>query len=245
MAREYIAYVDESGDTGLKNIDKNRPGFAVAVALYPKPEYCGSELGAFADLKFSLFGHDAVIFHSYAIRQKSGPFIKIKHEPDFEKRLLKNLNEFFQKSRAILILAVVNKQKHVEKYKYPEDPYNLGIKFCLERVHDELSSRGAAGARTHIVFESRGPKEDAIMRGWCEAICAGANYRGKKFNFDFAFADKRQNMTGLQVADLAAFTAARYAESLNEDRKDWQAIRHLIRKDATGVILGHGLKVFP
>lgn len=84
------------------------------------------------------------------------------------------------------------------------------------------------------------------MQSWCEAICAGANYRGKKFNFDFAFADKKQNMTGLQVADLTEFTAARYTESLNEERKDWQAIKHLIRKDAGGgTVLGYGLKVFP
>lgn len=245
MTAEYIAYIDESGDTGLVNIDDERPGFAVAVALYPRGDYCAHELSLFTDLKFRLFGHDAVIFHSYAMRQRAGPFIRIKHEPEFEAEIFERLTFFFKNSRATLVMAVVNKRKHVEKYKYPDDPYHLGIKFCLERVHDELALRGAADAKTHLVFESRGKKEDAIMRQWCEAICAGANYRGKKFNFAFAFADKKQNMTGLQVADLAAFTAARYAESLNEERKDWQAIKHLIRKDASGAVLGYGLKVFP
>lgn len=245
MSVEYIAYIDESGDPGLRNIDDQRPGFAVAVALYEKGDYCAHELSLFTDMKFRQFGHDAIIFHSYAMRQRAGPFIRIKHEPEFQAEIYERLGFFFANSRATLILAVVNKRKHVDKYKYPDDPYNLAIKFCLERVHDELTARGASGSRTHLIFESRGKKEDAIMRGWCEAICAGANYRSKRYNFDFAFADKRQNMTGLQVADLAAFTAARYAESLNEERKDWKAIRHLIRKDGRGEILGCGLKTFP
>lgn len=192
MADDYIAYIDESGDAGLRNINQERPGFAVSVALYSKSDYCQHELPLFTEMKFGLFGHDAVVIHSYAIRQRLGPFIKIKHEPAFEQQLVEALSKFFSQSKATLILSVVNNQKHIEKYKYPDDPYNLGIKFCLERVYDELVARKAASSVTHCIFESRGKKEDAIMRAWCEAICAGANYRGKRFNFRFAFADKQQ-----------------------------------------------------
>jgi hypothetical protein len=77
-----------------------------------------------------------------------------------------------------------------------------------------------------------------------DKVCAGDNYRNRCFHFKAEFRPKTDNIAGHQYADLASYTACRYAESRNEDRKDWQAIKGKLRtKD--GVFLGVGLKIFP
>jgi len=36
---DYVVYVDESGDHGLKNIDENYPVFVLAFCIFKKQDY--------------------------------------------------------------------------------------------------------------------------------------------------------------------------------------------------------------
>ena len=55
-----------------------------------------------------------------------------------------------------------------------------------------------------MIVECRGRKEDAELELEFRRICDGNNATNKNLPFDVVFADKKTNLTGLQVADLVA-----------------------------------------
>lgn len=55
---EYIVYVDESGDHGLKTIDPNYPVFVLAFCIFKTLDYVKTAVPLLQDFKFKHFGHD-------------------------------------------------------------------------------------------------------------------------------------------------------------------------------------------
>jgi hypothetical protein len=71
--------------------------------------------------------------------------------------------------------------------------------FLAEKKQDHLL--------THWVVECRGKKEDAELELEFRRICDGentGNAGNRHLPFDIVFADKKTNLTGLQLADLVA-----------------------------------------
>ncbi len=66
---EYIVYVDESGDHGLKNINRHFPVFALSFCLVRKDEYLEKIVPDIQELKFKYWGHDMVVLHEMEIRK--------------------------------------------------------------------------------------------------------------------------------------------------------------------------------
>lgn len=71
---DYIVFVDESGDHGMDSIDDGYPLFVLSCCLISKRDYMSTVVPAMQQLKFSMFGHDAVILHEREIRKDLGPF---------------------------------------------------------------------------------------------------------------------------------------------------------------------------
>ena len=55
-----------------------------------------------------------------------------------------------------------------------------------------------------MVVECRGKKEDAELELEFRRICDGDNQGNRQLPFSIVFADKKTNLTGLQLADLVA-----------------------------------------
>jgi hypothetical protein len=68
--------------------------------------------------------------------------------------------------------------------------------FLAEKMQDHL--------QTHVVVECRGKKEDAELELEFRRICDGENPGNRQLPFNIIFADKKTNLTGLQLADLVA-----------------------------------------
>ena len=234
----YLAFVDESGTPGLDGINPASPHFTLTAALYQQDDYLLKELPQFAGLKHRFFGHEGVILRSYDIRKKEGPF-SICKEPFREDQFRTALSEAFLASPAMLIAAVIDKAKHRKRYITPTDPYDLAMSFIVERIYREIQSP------CRFIFESRGKKEDRIVEGWFRQIVAGDNIFGCGLPFQILFSRKKDNVLGIQVADLACWPIIHYVKNGENVRPDWLAVRSRIRSRANGAIAGYGLKSFP
>lgn len=245
MAREsdYIVYVDESGDHSLDSIDREYPVFVLAFCIFQKEAYRLQASPALQGLKFRHFGHDMVVLHEREIRKASGPFSFLV---DAERRasFMQDLNSLIDDTPFTLVATVILKEKLREQYAEPRNPYHTALGYSLERVHSFLKAQGQQDRTTHIIFESRGRREDEELGAEFRRVCDGANYRGERLNLEMTIADKKTNSCGLQLADLVARPIGR--KLLNEGQPN--RAFDLLRKKfycAGDRIQGLGLKVFP
>ena len=234
----WIAYIDESGDHGLSKIDPTSPHFALTAAVYQREDYFNKEIPSFGRFKVAYWGHEGVIFHAYDIKKRMGPFAFCKNKSS-EESFRSDLCGLVRRSPAKLICAVIDKAKHNQQYTTPSNPYFLAVQFVLERI------AMMSGGRALVVFESRGKSEDKIVAEWCRRVAEGENYKRDKYTFTVKFARKRDNVAGLQLADLACQPIIHYVQNPQTERADWQAIKSRMRSDWLGRIEGRGLKIFP
>jgi hypothetical protein len=194
-------------------------------------------------VKYSFFGNECVVMHGHKIRKKSLPFTILQDEAVFSE-FMDAISWCFAQLDGCLVIAAVDKLRHKAQYVRPDDPFYLSLKFLLERLHDHWRPHLSPSRRLLCVFEQRGAAEDKVTLGMFTKICAGDNYRQRQFHFDADFRPKSNNVAGHQYADLAAYSACRYVETRNEERKDWLAIKGKLRT-VGDEYLGHGLKIFP
>ena len=240
---DYIVYVDESGDHGLVSIDPQYPIFVLAFCIFLKEDYRLRASPAVQELKFRHFGHDMVVLHERDIRKAFGHFSFLV---DTERRaiFLEDLNRLVDEAPFTLIASVIMKEKLRSQYVHPKNPYHIALAYGLERVHSFLRTQGQHDRTTHLVFESRGKKEDEELELEFRRVCDGANYRRERLNLQITMADKRTNCCGLQLADLVARPIGR---KLLKDGQPNRAFDLINRKFycTGGQVLGRGLKVFP
>jgi hypothetical protein len=96
-----------------------------------------------------------VCFHSTDIRNKNAPFFGINHS-NFQDEISELMNCLPTK----VISCFFNKEAHCRKYIYPDHPYDLAMKFLLERYCGKLNDTNKKGA---IIIEGRGKPEDKAM----------------------------------------------------------------------------------
>lgn len=206
----YIIYVDESGDHGLDNIDSNYPVFVLSFCCFTIDEYINIAVPTLQKLKFKYFGHDQIILHEHHIRKQEGSFSFLRKDKELRKTFLEDISTLIQECPFSVISVVIDKSKLRSLYSQPYNPYNLSLRFGLERLIYFLSSMGEAGKRIHLIFEKRGKNEDQQLELEFRRICEGNEQFGyKKIAFDeirfrLFFADKKSNSCGLQIADLTA-----------------------------------------
>ena len=150
----YTAFIDESGDHGMQNIDPEPPMFALTAVVYRDGDYL-AKIENVGRSKLKFWPHEGAVFHAYEIKKKLGHF-SICTDRAVQERLREELCDMFKRSRAKVIAAVINKARHAAQYVDPIDPYQLTVQFVLERIFM------MTGAGTKIVFEilGKGRKSD-------------------------------------------------------------------------------------
>ena len=241
---EYVVYVDESGDNGLKRINPQNPIFVLAFCIFDKVQYRQVVVPEVQALKFDFWGHDAVVLRSYDIRNQRNDF-RILNDQALRTTFLERINVVINAMPVTIVAAVIDKRALVQQYAYPADPYSISLAFCMERLQMFLMERGQAAATTHLLVECRGEKEDKDLELAFRRICDGANFVGRMPNLDIRFMDKKHNSTGLQVADLVAYPIARHAINAAQDNRAHEVVERKFRRGADGSVAGYGLKTFP
>lgn len=234
----YVAFIDESGDHGLRNIDPASRMFALTAAVYLQDDYLQTDLPTIARMKHRFWSHEGAILRSYDINKKQG-FFSFCTDEQKRLELYDAISALFHNSTMKLISAVIDKERFAAQYVDPDNAYRLAVKFVLERIFM------MAGAGATLVFESRGRREDADVRGWCNEISGGENYLQRDLGCNIHFAKKAWNVAGLQMADLACQPIIHFVGNPGTQRPDWLAVKPRIRADGRGEIKGWGLKVFP
>lgn len=241
---DYIVYADESGDHSLTSIDPQFPVFVLAFCVVRKSRYIDSIVPAFQRLKFGFWGHDGVVLHGHEIRKEQGDF-RILRVPETRAAFLVQLSGVIETADFMIIAAVIDKERHVEKYSEPADPYEIALVFRMERLQRYLINNGQAGRMTHIQVECRGKAEDAKLELEFRRICDGKNVIGKMSNLDLRFIDKKHNSTGLQLADLVAHPVGRHAINPDQSNRAYDILKPKFRRGPAGRVEGFGLKIFP
>ena len=245
---DYIVFVDESGDHGMSSIDPAFPLFVLSCCLISKRDYADVIVPAMQRIKFATFGHDTTVLHEREIRRDLGPF-SVLRDPEKKQAFLEVLTDALAISPMKIFAAVIDKRRLLDRER-GENPYEVSLRFCLERIYYTLRrqgqvAQGHAALTTHVVCESRGRNEDRSLELAFRRICAGGNYPRAEMPFEPVICDKRNNSIGLQLADLVARPIGLSQLHPGQPNRAWDVIREKLDHDADGRYLGYGLKCFP
>ncbi|MCV3767212.1 DUF3800 domain-containing protein [Rhizobium sp. TRM95796] len=200
---EYIFYADESGDHSLTAIDRGFPIFVLSICGFRISDYCKKVVPAFQQLKFRYFGHDMVVLHERDIRKQTGDFTFLADMAARERFLL-DLTEVIRAAQFKIFSVTIDKDKFSADF-FPDNPYVIALRYCLEEIYRHLKSKKISQKSYHFVFERRGLKEDRDLELEFRRIADGENvFREALPGFHIKFADKESNSTGMQLADLTA-----------------------------------------
>lgn len=240
---EYIIYVDESGDHGLLAVDAQYPVFVLSFCIFRQDEYANKVVPTITQLKFAHFGHDMVVLHERDIRKRYGAFARFSLEA--RDIFLQSLNEIIEAMPFTLIAVVINKIKLRTQYQIPQNPYNIALRYGLERAFLFLNERHQSANPTYVIFEARGKKEDADLELEFRRACSGQNSCKRNLPFEVVFASKHCNSVGLQIADMTARPIGLSILRPEQQNRAMEIIKQKLRRSESGRVEGYGLKVFP
>jgi hypothetical protein len=240
---DYIVFVDESGDHNLTSINDRFPAFVLAFCVISFAAYNEVVAPAVRKLKFALFGHDCVVLHEHDIRKREGAYSAVSNEKRTE--LMQALSRIVREADMTIIAVAIDKKRHKAKYVRPIHPYDLAMRFGLERLNGYLYERGQHQKLTHVICEARGATEDRNLELEFRRVCDGLNQRGQRFCLDIVIASKKLNSEGLQLADLVARPIGLHVIRPDQPNQAWDVIESKLLTDRSGNYVGRGLKVFP
>jgi hypothetical protein len=237
----YIVYVDESGDHSLSSVNKDFPIFVLAFCIFEKEKYSQSAVLKLKDFKFKHFGHDMVILHENEIRRDKGWF-KILNTKEKKENFLEELTQIIYEEDFILIATVIRKDK---LFSQSNSPYDIALKYCMERTYKFLESKEEHTKTTHIVVEQRGKNEDGELELEFRRVCDGHNFQNIHFPFEIIMANKMSNSAGLQLADLVARPIGLSVLKPEQKNRAFEVLKDKFHKNGSGRVDGVGLKIFP
>lgn len=209
---KYRLFIDESGDHGLSNIDPDFPVFVLCGVLFSETEYEMFRQKVNA-LKKTLWNNIEVIFHSRDIRKHEKEF-QIFFDMEKKAYFYNELNNIIAASNYVIISSAIHKSEYIKKYGKFGDVYSVALSFIIERTIFCLD-KYPKPATLDISVEKRGWVEDEnLLKHYNEVYSSGTFYvtpeRIRDYQTKLKFISKKENINGLQLADLLAYPIARH-----------------------------------
>lgn len=238
-------FIDESGDHGLTKIDTDFPVFLLSGVLITEKNY---EIvrQSINSLKHSIWGNKEVIFHSRDIRKCEKEFQKL-FDLHAKKYFYEQINKIISGSDYTIIASSIQKNRFIKMFgKLQDDVYEVALSFVIEQAIIALDFIGVK-TNLSIVIEKRGKKEDKQLDDHFQRIVGKGTGRLSpdrinKCNPTFIFKHKRENINGLQLADLVAYPIARYVIEPNRANPAFDILEPKIYRTEGGL---DGLKIYP
>ncbi len=244
--KKYLFFLDETGDHALSSVDESFPLFLLAGCLFVEEDLIRTK-EEINRLKQEFFGSESVILHSREIRKCEGSF-QIFFDLEVKRRFYERLNQILKTAKFTVIGAGIQKKKHIEKYgPLANNPYSISLSFILERMTYCLKD---PDSQVSIEIEKRGLREDRqLVDHYNKLLDIGTGFvkpeQLKQRIGDFTFRAKRENIIGLQIADLCAYPLARHVLNSQVPYIPFTIIEDKIYRSSSGRIDGYGLKIFP
>lgn len=245
----YVLFMDESGDHNLESIDRSFPAFCLAGCIFEREHYKEVARPAVETLKQRFWGRTDVILHSSEIRKHRGAFSFLGNEAK-RQEFYAAINELIATLDFTVIAVVILKQAHLDHYgDGARHPYHLSLEFIMER-YSMLMNRKGKGVEGYMMAESRGLKEDTLLKGQFSNLKRfGTRYQPNFGNISTFWMEKKTaNIAGLQIADLIAYPIAAKILRSDLEQKAFDVVIGKLDKALAskgGGILGYGLKIFP
>ncbi|MBX3256714.1 MAG: DUF3800 domain-containing protein [Chitinophagaceae bacterium] len=239
-------FIDESGDHGLNNLNPNFPLFLLCGVVISSGEY---ELlrQDFNTIKRSIWQSENVIFHSRDIRKCEKEF-KYLFDLVLKASFYQQLDNVIASRNYRIIASAIKKDNYIRKYgRISDDVYEIGLSFIIERAIFFLDDLKIKISGLNIIIEKRGKKEDKKLEEHFQRILSrGTGYvtpeRIQAYNLSIQFKSKKENINGLQLADLIAYPIARYVLEPHRVNPSFEVFKHkFYNKNGKR----YGLKNFP
>jgi len=218
--------------------------FVLDFCIFNKDVYTRCIVPAVQEFKFAYFGHDIVVLHEHEIRKQTPPFAFLQNR---HKRtvFMERLSKLVEDADFSIVAAAIRKHSLRSIDTDPANPYELALRFCMERAYAFLRERDQHRRITHIIVERRGKREDDELELAFRRIADGDNRWGVMRGFELVFADKKTNSAGLQLADLTARPIGRHVLAPAQANRAWDIIAPKLRRSPDHRLEGWGLKTFP
>jgi hypothetical protein len=209
---KYYLFVDESGDHGLKSVDKDFPVFVLCGVIFSEDQYAifNNRLN---NLKKTLWNSKEVILHSRDIRKCDKEF-QILFDLKKKEFFYNELNAMIAESDYTIISCAIQKDEYIKKYGRLGNVYTISLSFIIERAIFYLDSK-TKPVEFEIIVEKRGKSEDnELLKHYNEVYSLGTGFvqpeRIHSYSTRLKFKSKKENINGLQLADLVAYPIARH-----------------------------------
>jgi hypothetical protein len=247
MTKKYYLFLDESGDHGLKNLKGGSNDLFLLCGVLIEATKYQEFRERFNRIKMNFWDNTDIVFHSSDIRKWRKGFEKL-YDQQIRAEFYSQINETIRTSEFTVITAAIRKKEYVERWGVDaNDVYEQSTSFIAERTVFFLDDIKDCKKQVYVVAEMRGGKEDKLLRLHCQNIFNfGTGHvhpnRFQNYRFTIHFRQKKQNVNGLQLADLIAYPLRCH---ISEPDKQNIAMSMINRKlyQKNGNI--YGLKVYP
>lgn len=243
----HILYLDESGDHDLTNIDSNYPIFVLAGSVI-QADYHDSQLKeAINVFKVNNFGSTDIILHYADYTRNRNGFDRMVNK-EFREKFYNGLNDIIEGANITLYSCIIDKNKHVASYRYPENPYIFSLQVIVEKFVMDLNKADKQGM---LIAESRGSQYDNELNlAFLDLKISGTRFLNPteitdRLGNNFYIKKKKENIAGLQLTDSLATPIGRKYLGLKNYYLNYETIRNKFKKHPCGRIKGYGLVILP
>jgi Protein of unknown function (DUF3800) len=239
-----IAFFDECGDHSMEVIDRDFPLFLLSAVIVERERYVNEIIPRLNSFKLGYWDHEGVNIHSRDIRKSAGPFSMLQN-PDRRRRFKNELSILMKELPYTLFVVGIHKEQHRNKYQEEaQNPYNLAVTLAFERIVHFMERSGET--KLPVIAEARGKNEDRDLEAaFYRLMTGGTDYiaaeRFRRLSCPLHFADKRQNVAGVQLADLCAHPAARHILKPDQPNQAFDIVNEHVYSHGNV----KGWKVFP
>lgn len=229
----------------MENFNPSFPVFTLCGVLVSNANKRKLE-DEFNALKMEFWGNQNVIIHSRDIRRCKNEFINLL-DPDIKTRFYERVNEILSQNDVYVVVAcTILKEPFIRIFSNTEDVYGLSLSYLIERsifCVDDICETSSID----IIFEKRGKIEDRTLTKFYNGLRVTGTKWVKPERLQgrigaFTSRAKKENIIGLQIADLIAYPIARKVISPDTPNPAFEIIKPNIYS-SHGAMLG--FKVIP
>lgn len=259
----YRLYVDEHGTDDVSSVEGDNERYLSLTGVAMKVATARDVLApALAQLKADIFDHDPddpIILHRKKIVKGNGSFGILDKDPGLRVAFDKRIKGIKASTDYRVITALIDKRAMLRKINWTnKQPYHYLMEVLAEKYALFLMRMGSSG---DIMPEARMGKSDERLqaaylrvRGSGTYYVSAAQMREKIPSSNLKFRVKKDNVAGLQLADLLAHPSHMivrekmgHAVTLGAYCSEMKAllVNHKYDRSQWGKVAGYGMKWLP